>query len=160
MRVCWFWAQKSMHIHRVPLFLHAKRMGAPYGPMLRWIQPHSRYVSSCLHTSAYSVGDKRYCLGLGGWASGSSKVMSCVKQSKSRKMGSLNTSKNSFSNAKINGSLVPGARGVLGPSYSASSMPLAPIAKRLPDGHNNVNYAALCNLQTDFIKDLKEHSST
>ena len=60
-------------------------MGAPYGLMLRWIQPRSRYVSSCLHTSAYSVGDKWYCLGLGGWASGSSKVMSCVTLSEGGK---------------------------------------------------------------------------
>ena len=42
------------------------------------IQLRSTYVSSCLCTSAYSMGDKQYCLGLGGWASGSSKVISCV----------------------------------------------------------------------------------
>ena len=34
-------------------------------------------MSSCLYTSAYSAGDKQYCLGLGGWASGSSKVILC-----------------------------------------------------------------------------------
>ena len=78
-----------MHMHRLPSFLHAKRMGAPYGLMLGWIQPRSRYVSSCLCTSAYSAGDKRYCLGLGGWASGSSKVMSCVARSKGGKTGSV-----------------------------------------------------------------------
>ena len=61
-------------------------MGAPYGLALRWIQPCSRYVSSYLRTSAYSAGDKWYCLGLGGWASGSSKVMLCVMQSKGRKL--------------------------------------------------------------------------
>ena len=67
-----------MHICIGSIFLCAKRMGAPYGLMLRQIQPRSRYVSSCLYTSTYSAGDKRYCLGLGGWASGSNKVMSCV----------------------------------------------------------------------------------
>ena len=36
-----------------------------------------------------------YCLGLGGWASGSNKVISCVTQSEGRKTGSLNTSENS-----------------------------------------------------------------
>ena len=77
-----------MHMCRLPFFLHAKRMGAPYGLVLRWIQPCSRYVSSYLCTSAYSVGDKRYCLGLGGWASGSSKVMLCVMRSKGGKTGS------------------------------------------------------------------------
>ena len=69
-----------MHIHRVPSFFCAKRMGAPYGLLLGWIQLHSRYVSSCLCTSAYSAGDKQYCLGLGGWVSGSNMVMSCVTQ--------------------------------------------------------------------------------
>ena len=146
LRVCWFKAQKSTHMHRLPSFLHAKRMGAPYGLMLRWIQPCSRYMSSCLCTSAYSVGDKWYCLGLGGWASGSSKVMSCVMWSKGGKTGSMNTSENSSNKAEIYGSLAPGARGVWIPSYSPSSMSLAPIARRLPDGCNNVNQAALWDL--------------
>ena len=159
--VYWFRAQKSMHMRRLPSFLHAKRMGAPYGLTLGWIQPCSRYVSSCLYiASAYSVGDKRYCLGLGGWASGSSKVMLCVTWSEGRKTGSMNISENSSNKAEIYGSLAPGARGVWGPSYSPSSMSLAPIARRLPDGCNNVNHAALWDLQTVFIKDLKEHSST
>ena len=65
-----------MHMHRVPSFLHANKMGATYVLTVIWIQPCSRYVSSYLCTSVYSVGDKGYCLGLGGWASGSSKVMS------------------------------------------------------------------------------------
>ena len=72
----------------------------------------------------------------------------------------MNTSKNSSNKAEIYGSLAPGARGVWGPSYSPSSMSLAPIARRLLDGHNNVNHAALWDLQTVFNKDLKEHSST
>ena len=80
-------------------------MGAPYGLMLGWIQLCSRYISSYLCTSAYSVGDKRYCLGLGGWASGSSKVMLCVTQSKGGKTGSANTSENSSNKAEIYGSL-------------------------------------------------------
>ena len=117
-----------------------------------------RYVSSCLHTSAYSTGDKQYCLGLGGWASWSSKVMSCVMQSEGRKMGSTNMSENSSNKAEIYGSLAPGAKGVWGPSYSPSSMSLAPIARRLPDGCNNVNHAALHDLRTVFIKTCKEHS--
>ena len=79
-----------MHMHRLPSFCHTKKMGAPYGLTLGWIQPHSRYVSSFLHTSAYSAGDKRYCLGLGGWACGSSKVMLCVTWSEGRKTGSVN----------------------------------------------------------------------
>ena len=70
-----------MHMCRLPSFLCIKRMGAPYGLMLGWIQLRSRYVSSCLYTSAYSAGDKQYCFDLGGWASGSSKVMLCVMQS-------------------------------------------------------------------------------
>ena len=76
--VCWFKAWKSMHMRRLPFFIYAKKMGAQYGLALRQTQPCSRYVSSCLCTSAYSSGDKWYCWGLGGWASGSSKVMSCV----------------------------------------------------------------------------------
>ena len=140
-------------------FLSAKRMGAPYGLMLRWIQPCSRYVSSCLHTSAYSVGDKWYCLGWGGWASGSNKVMSCVTQSKGRKTGCINMSENSSNKAKIYGSLAPGTRGVWGPFYSLSSILLAPIARRLPDVCNNVNQAALWDLWMVFIKEQKEHSS-
>ena len=149
-----------MHMHRLPSFLCTKRMGAPYGLVLGWIQPCSRYVSSCLHTSAYSAGDKWYCLGLGGWASGSSKVMSCVMQSKGGKTGSANMSENSSNKAEIYGSLAPGARGVWIPSYSPSSMSLAPIARRLPDGCNNVNQAALWDLQMVFNKECKEHSST
>ena len=92
-----------MHMCRLPSFLHAKRMGAPYGLVLGWIQPCSRYLSSCLFTSAYSAGDKWYCLGLGGWASGSSRVMSCVMQSKSGNTSSTNTSKNLSNKAEIYG---------------------------------------------------------
>ena len=122
-------AWKSTHKHKLPSFLYAKRMGAPYGLSLRWIQPLSRYVSSYLHTSAYSAGDKQYCLGLGGWVSGSSKVMLCVMRAKDGKIGSVNTSENSSNKAEIYGSLAPGARGVWIPSYSPSSMSLAPIAR-------------------------------
>ena len=75
-------------------------------------------------------------------------------------MGSSNISENLTNKAKIYGSLAPGAKGVLGPSYSTSSTSLAPIAMKLPDGFNNVNYVQLCDLQMVFIKDLKEHSST
>ena len=67
-----------MHICRLPSFLCTKRMEAPYVLALRWNQQRSRYVSSCLCTSAYSAGDKWYCLGLGGWPSVSSKVISYV----------------------------------------------------------------------------------
>ena len=158
--VCWFKAWKSTHMYRLPSFLCAKRMGAPYGLALGWIQPHSRYVSSCLHTSTYSVEDKWYCLGLGGWVSGSSKVMSCVMQSEGGKMGSANTSENLSNKAEIYGLLVPGAKGVQGPSNSLSSTSLAPIARRLTDGCNNINHATFYDLQTVFINDLKEHSST
>ena len=101
-----------MHMRRVLSFICAKRMGAPYGLVIGWIQPNSRYVSFCLCTSAYSVGDKWYCLGLGGWASGSTKVMSCVMKSEGGKTGSTNTSENLSNKAKIYGSLAPGARGV------------------------------------------------
>ena len=147
-------------MHRLPSFLHSKRIGAPYGLMLGLIQLCSRYVSSCLYTSAYSVGDKRYCLGLGGWAFGSSKVISCVTQSKGKKIGSANMSENSSNKVEIYDSLAPRARGVWGTSYSPSSTSLAPIARRLPDGSNNVNHAALHDLQMVFINDCKEHSST
>ena len=149
-----------MHMHTLPSFLHAKRMGAPYGLTLGWIQPRSRYVSSYLRTSAYSAGDKWYCLGLGGWASGSNKVMSCVMRSKGGKTGSAKTYENLSNKAEIYGSLVPGAREVRIPSYSPSSMSLAPIARRLPDGCNNVNQAALWDLRTVLNKERKEHSST
>ena len=149
-----------MHMRRLPSFLHAKRMGAPYGLTLRQIQPHFRYMSSCLHTSAYFVGDKWYCLGLGGWASGSNKVMFCVTQSKGGKTGSMNMSKNSSNKAEIYGSLAPGARGARIPSYSPSSTSLVPIARKLPNGCNNVNQVALWDLQMVFNKECKEHSST
>ena len=119
-------------------------MGAPNGLALGWIQLCSRYVSICLHTSVYSVGHKWYCLGLGCRASVSSKVMLCMMWSKGRKTGSSNTSGNSSNKAEIYGSLAPGAKGVRGPSLSSIS--LAPIARRLLDGHNNVDHAALCDL--------------
>ena len=91
-----------MHMCRLPsLFFCTKRMGAPYGLVLRQIELCSRYASICLHTSAYSVGVKQYCLGLCGWASGSSKVISSVILSERRKMGSAKTSENSFNKAKI-----------------------------------------------------------
>ena len=61
-------------------------------------------------------------------------------------MGFLNTSESSSNIAETYGSLAPGARGVQDPSYSPSSMSLASIARRLPDGQNNVNHAALCDL--------------
>ena len=98
--------------------------------------------------------------GFGGWASRSSKVMLCVIWYKGRKTGSMNTYENFFNKAEIHSSLTPGAKGFLGPSYSPSSISLAPIARRPLDDHSNVNHAALCVLQTVFIKDLKEHSST
>ena len=126
-------------MRKLPFFLRAKRIGAPYGLALRRIQLRSRYVSSYLCTSAYSAGDKQYCLGLGGWASGSSKVMSCVMWCKGGKTGSANMPGNLSNKAEIYGSLAPGARGIRIPSYSPSSMSLAPIARRLPDDHNNVN---------------------
>ena len=130
------------------LFYMQKEWEPHMGSCLDGSSMHSRYVSSCLHTSAYSVGDKWYCLGLGGWASGSSKVMSCVIWSKGGKTGSANMSENSSNKAEIYGSLAPGARGVWIPSYSPSSISLAPIARRLPNGYNNVNQAALW----DFCK--------
>ena len=147
-------------MRRVSFFLCAKKIGALYGFVLEWIQLHSRYVSSCLCTSAYSTEDKRYCLGLGGWASRCSKMMSYVMQSKGRKMGSSNMSEKLSNKAEIYGLLAPGAKGVQGPSYSPSSMSLATIGRRMPDGYNNVNQLELCDLQMVFIKDLKEHSST
>ena len=110
------------------------------------LQPHSRYVFRCLCTLAYSAGDKRYCLGLGGWASGSSKVILCITQSEGGKTGSANMSENLPNKAEIYGSLAPGDRGVWIPSYSPSSTSLAPIARRLPDSWNNVNQAALWDL--------------
>ena len=106
------------------------------------------------------VGDKQYGLGLGDWAFGSNKVMLYVMQSKGRKTGSVNMSENLSNKTKIYKSLAPGAKGVRGPSNSPSSMSLAPIARRLLDGCNNVNYAALHDLLTVSINDLKEHSST
>ena len=68
--------------------------------------------------SAYSVGDKRYCLGLGVLASGSSKVMLCVTRSECGKMGSTNMSENLSNKVEIYGLLAPGAKGVRGPSNS------------------------------------------
>ena len=135
MRVYWFRAWKSTYMHKLPSFLYAKKMEAPSGLLLRQIQLRSRYVSSCLRTSVNSVEDKWYCLGLGGWASGSNKLMSCVMQSEDRKMGTLNISENLSNKAEIHGSLAPGAIGVWGPSYSPLSTSLAPIARRPPDGH-------------------------
>ena len=100
-------------------------------------------------------------MGLGSWASGSSKVMLCVMRFKDGKTGFLEyISENLSSKAEIYGLLELGARGVWGPSCSPSSMTLAPIARRLLDGHNNKKHAELCDLLTVFIKDLKEHSST
>ena len=117
-------------------------------------------MSSCLHTSAYSVGDKRYCLGLGSWASGFSKVMLNVIRSEGGKTGSVNISENSPNKAEIYSSLAPGAKGVWGRSNSSCSTSLALIARRLLDGCNNVNHAALHDLRTVFINHLKEHNST
>ena len=149
-----------MHMCRLPSFLCTKRMGALYGLMLVWIQPQSRYMSSFLYTSAYSVGDKQYWLGLGDWASGFNKVMSCVTRSQGRKMVSSNTSQNLSNKAKIYGILAPGGSGVWSPSYSPLSTSLAPIARRVPDGCKNMNHAALCDFQMVFIKNLIKHSST
>ena len=75
-------------------------------------------------------------------------------------MGSANMSENSSNKAEIYRSLAPGAKGVQGSSNSPSSISLAPIARRLLDGHNNMNHATLHNLQMVFINDLKEHNST
>ena len=138
---------------RLPSFLRTKRMGAPYGLVLGHIQLRSRYVSSCLHTSAYSAGDKWYCLGLSGWASESSKVMSCVIWSEGGKTGSVNTSENSSNKTEIYGPLPPGVRGVQITFYFPSSTSLAPIARRLPDGRNNVNQAALWDFRTVVNKE-------
>ena len=84
----------------------------------------------------------------------------CVIQSEGGKTGSANTSENSSNKAEIYGSLAPRARVVWIPSYPPSSTSLAPIARRLPDGCNNVNQAALWDLQTVFNKECKEHNST
>ena len=79
--------------------------------------------------------------GLGGWASVSSKVILCVTWSEGGKMGSTNISENSSNKAEIYRSLAPGAKGVRYPSNSPSTTSLAPIARRLPNVHNNVNHA-------------------
>ena len=144
-----------MHMCRVPFLFCANRMGAPYRLALRWIQLRSRYVSSYLYTLGYSVGDKRYCLGLGGWASRSSRVRLCVMWSKGKKVASTNMSENLSNKAEIYGSLAPWARGVWGPSYSPLSMSLAPIARRPPDGHNNMNRATLYDLQAVLARTSK-----
>ena len=75
-----------------------------------------------------------------------------------QKNGFRKQSENLSNKAKIYGSLAPGAKGFQGPSNSPSSILLAPIARRLPDGHKNVSYAALHDLQMVFINDRKEHS--
>ena len=75
-------------------------------------------------------------------------VMAYVTWSEGRKTGSMNMSENSSNKAEIYGPLAPGAKGVWGPSNYPSSMSLAPIARRLPDGCKNVNHAALHDLQT------------
>ena len=108
---------------------YAQKEWEPHGLMLGWIQLHSRYVSSCLCTSAYFSGDKWYCLGLSDWASGSSKVMSCVTQSEGKKMSSSSMLEKLSNKTEIYGSLAPGAKRVWGPFYSPSSMSLASIAR-------------------------------
>ena len=55
-------------------------------------------------------------------------------------------SENFPNKAEIYGSLAHRARGVQGLSYSLSSTSLAPIARILLDGHNNVNHIALHDL--------------
>ena len=47
LHICWFKAWKSTHMCKLPSFLHTKKMGGLYGLVLGWIQPPSRYVSSC-----------------------------------------------------------------------------------------------------------------
>ena len=86
--------------------------------------------------------------------------MPYVTWSEDRKMGSSNTSENSSKKAEIYRLLSSGAKGIQDPLYSPSSTLLDPIAKKLPDGCNNVNHATLYDLLMVLIKDLKEHSST
>ena len=83
-----------------------------------------------------------------------------MTQYEGRKTGSANNSENSSNKAEIYGTLEPGAKVVQGHSTSPSSICLAPIARRLPDGHNHVNHAAFHDLHMVFIYGLKEHSST
>ena len=55
------------------------------------------------------MGDKLYCLGLGGWASGSNKVIACVMHGlKLERWGSTIMSENSSNKAEIYGLLAPG----------------------------------------------------
>ena len=76
--------------------------------------------------------------------------MLCVTWSEGGKTGSTNTSENSSNKAEIYGSLAPGARGVRIPSYSPSSTSLAPIARRLLDGHNKCKPSSTLGFANSF----------
>ena len=82
---------------------------------------HALGICLAVYVPQLILGDKWYCLGLGGWASGSSKVMLCDAVQRWKDRLHANTSENSSNKAEIYGSLAPGARGVWIPSYSPSS---------------------------------------
>ena len=65
-RVCLFRLRKSTHMQSSPVFLHMKRMGAPYGDTLGLIQPFANISSTCCCTTSNSFTERWHYLCLGG----------------------------------------------------------------------------------------------
>ena len=71
--VCLFRLQKLTHMRISLVFLHTKRMGAPYNDTLGLIQPFANISSMCCCTTSNSFAERWYYLCLGGVAFSSTK---------------------------------------------------------------------------------------
>ena len=123
---------------QTPILLACKKNGALYGLELGQIKPLSRQVSSCLHTSAYLVGKRQYCLGFHGqvvsprrsimcsaikrWNNGSSKIFEYLQ-----------------SNSMIARLLNSRATGGSTPQTPYLGLSSAPVANPCPEGYKKVN---------------------
>ena len=73
--VCLFRLQKSTHMRSSPVFLHTKKMSAPYSDMLGLIQPFAKISSTCCCTTSNSFAERWYYLCRGGVAFSSTELI-------------------------------------------------------------------------------------
>ena len=73
--VCLFKLWTSTHMRSSPVFLHTKRMGAPYGDTIGLIQPLASISSMCYCTTSNLLAEICYCLCQGGAMFSSTKLI-------------------------------------------------------------------------------------
>ena len=149
-----------MHIWRLLSFLWVKMIGTLYRLKLGWIQPFLRQLSSCLHTSACSVGKKWHYLGFGGLVVSLTRSLLCATLSTSGKTGSKKILEYSYSKSMTSSLLETGETGGPAPWSPCPGSSLAIVASRYLEGCKRANQAGQHSLHTVLKNYLVKNSST